>query len=299
MRNLENLLTNSEIKTAYYNEHHPFEILPLQGIQQYSYDKIYKVDHLSKNRILIVKKGKGEIIIDSVKLPLLSNTVYCLSSGQVYQLKNEDDLEGYIISFTTSFLGFDHNNVMDPIFRNRLFNHLNSGAIIKIDEKIYDELLYLLISMSREYLSGDSLKMEIIKQYLQITLIILSRKVSPRQMIESSTSKIQLVNRFFIMVQKNFLTKKQVVEYASLLGVSPNYLNNCIKKASGFPASHHIQQHIIQEAKRRAAYSDRNMKEIAFSLGFEEITHFSKFFKKMEGITFSQYRKKIYNEMTS
>ena len=76
-----------------------------------------------------------------------------------------------------------------------------------------------------------------------------------------------------------------------MLSVSANYLNVTVKKVSGYPVSYHIQQQIIQEAKRQAVYTDKSMKEIAYQLGFEAITHFSKFFKKNEGSNFSLYRK--------
>jgi AraC-like DNA-binding protein len=84
---------------------------------------------------------------------------------------------------------------------------------------------------------------------------------------------------------------KMVAEYAEELSVSPNHLNEIVKKVSGFPASHHIRQRVLLEAKRLAAYSGASMKEIAYSLGFEDIAHFSKFFKNLSGSNFTSYKK--------
>ncbi len=59
-----------------------------------------------------------------------------------------------------------------------------------------------------------------------------------------------------------------VKEYAEILAVSPNYLNEIVKEFSGFSASHHIQQRLIIEAKRKAVYEGYSMKEISYHLGF-------------------------------
>ena len=86
---------------------------------------------------------------------------------------------------------------------------------------------------------------------------------------------------------------KLVHEYASDLSVSPNYLNEVVKKYTGFPVRYHIQQRIILEAKRLALHSGSNMKEIAYKLGYEDMAHFSKFFKANCGINFTDFRKQL------
>lgn len=298
MRNLIIPQQNTNSKITCYNERHLFKLLTLQNNKLPFDEKSHSTNDVSKHRILIVKKGRGELIVDSVKMQLSDNMVFCLSPGQIYHLKAEENPEGVVIAFASSFPGIA-NSVAETIFNRRLFTNASSGTLIKIDEEINDELTFSLTYLTREYLSGSTLKMEIIRQYLNIILIILSKKVQPQPLKEYNNATSQIVSRFFNLVQKNFITKKQVTEYASLLAVSPNYLNNLVKKLSGYPASHHIQQCVIREAKRQAVYSDCNMKEIAFALGFEEITHFCKFFKKMEGITFSEYRKKTYKELVN
>ena len=51
----------------------------------------------------------------------------------------------------------------------------------------------------------------------------------------------------------------------------PNYFNEVIKKITGRSAGHHIRERIILEAKRLALYSEINMKEIAYELGFIDL----------------------------
>jgi AraC family transcriptional activator of pobA len=77
-----------------------------------------------------------------------------------------------------------------------------------------------------------------------------------------------------------------------VISVTPNYLTEVVKKVTGNSASYHIQQRMVQEAKRLAMYSDANMKDIAYTLGFDDLSHFSKFFKNAAGMNFTEFKKK-------
>ena len=48
---------------------------------------------------------------------------------------------------------------------------------------------------------------------------------------------------------------------------------------------------IIQEAKKRLQYTTDDIAQIAFNIGFEEPTHFIRFFKTQTTITPNEYRK--------
>jgi AraC-like DNA-binding protein len=95
------------------------------------------------------------------------------------------------------------------------------------------------------------------------------------------------------LLENNFIQKRSVSAYAKELFVTPNYLNYMVKKSSGYPASHHIRHRIILEAKRKIRNTGTPMKQVAYELGFEDLSHFSKFFKKVSGINFTSFK----NEM--
>jgi AraC-like DNA-binding protein len=94
-----------------------------------------------------------------------------------------------------------------------------------------------------------------------------------------------------MLVDSKFRDLKLVTQYASRLRISPNYLNEAVKSILGYPASHYIRNRIILEAKRKAIYSNESMKEIAYSLGFDNTAHFSKYFKNSSGMCFSTFKK--------
>lgn len=77
-----------------------------------------------------------------------------------------------------------------------------------------------------------------------------------------------------------------------MLAVTRDYLNESLKRRAGFTTSYFIHQWIIIEAKRLNTYSDVTLKEIAFQLGFDDLSQFSKFFKKASGLRFTEFKKK-------
>lgn len=68
-------------------------------------------------------------------------------------------------------------------------------------------------------------------------------------------------------------------EYADLLNKSPKTLSNLFSIYNQKSPLQIIHERISLESKRLLVYTDKSTKEIAFELGFEEVAHFSRFFK--------------------
>jgi AraC family transcriptional activator of pobA len=270
----------------------PFEIGELRDLLTDGYPGSLYANRQEKYHIIWVKKGSGEHLIDTRKLKLKDNMVYFITPKQLQVLNADTTIEGSVISFTADFLGLTSTN-FDPLFRDGLFSTGTAPAVINVTDELRNDLSYIMFNLQKEFLNYSALKEEILREYLKVFLIHLTRRISQSmgKEQEQQLSGTELADKFFNLLQKNFTTKKLVTDYAAMLSVSANYLNVTVKKISGYPASHHIHQQIIQEAKRQAVYTDKSMKEIAYLLGFEAITHFSKFFKKNEGNNFSLYRK--------
>jgi len=92
------------------------------------------------------------------------------------------------------------------------------------------------------------------------------------------------------LVTQRFKTMKSPADYAEAMHLSLSYLNEIVKETTGFPVSYWIQQEVILEAKRLLYYSQCSVKEIAFELGYEDHTYFSRLFKKQAGQTPGEFR---------
>ena len=242
--------------------------------------------------IIWVKQASGTHLIDLETYQLEPDTVFCISPGQIHHLLAQPPVDGYVISFSPEFLSADEE-VYDMLFNTGLFYTFCNSPVIKVDADLKIEMEDMVSKMMKEYANFFLLRSEILKGFLKIFLIYLTRQYQPQVPGETQNKSVELVKKFLNSLEKNFLLKKMVSEYAEELVVTPNYLNEVVKKVTGSTASHHIQQRIIMEAKRKAAYSDMTMKEVAYELGFDDTAHFSKFFRNGAGINFSEYKSNL------
>jgi AraC-like DNA-binding protein len=92
---------------------------------------------------------------------------------------------------------------------------------------------------------------------------------------------IELLERQFPIESPNQTLKLRTArDFADRLSVHVNHLNKVLKENTGQTTTSLIAGRIIKEAKILLKQTDWNISEIAWSLGFEEVAHFSNFFKK-------------------
>ena len=69
-------------------------------------------------------------------------------------------------------------------------------------------------------------------------------------------------------------------DFAKQLNVHVNHLNRAVKEATDKTTTQLIAERILRESKVLLKHSAWNVSEIAYALGFTEVTHFNNFFKK-------------------
>ena len=78
--------------------------------------------------------------------------------------------------------------------------------------------------------------------------------------------------------------------FASRLNLSPNYLSDLLGKFTGKTTQEHIHLELIDKAKTMLWGTNQSISEIAYGLGFEHPSHFTKIFKTKTGKSPSEYR---------
>jgi AraC family transcriptional regulator, transcriptional activator of pobA len=79
-------------------------------------------------------------------------------------------------------------------------------------------------------------------------------------------------------------------DFANQLNIHVNHLNRAVKETTQKTTSQIIAERILQESKILLKHSNWNVSEIAFALGFTEVTHFNNFFKKHVQLSPLKYR---------
>ncbi len=116
---------------------------------------------------------------------------------------------------------------------------------------------------------------------------------------EKSTAPLSryesVAKSFKKLLEGNFVTFKRPADYAQQIHISTPYLNECVRNATGYSVTYHIQQRVVLEAKRLLYHSDKSVKEVAADMGYEDYSYFVRLFTKVTGITPAAFRNKNFD----
>lgn len=267
----------------------PFQVLPLE--KKTAYDTSVPHRH-NYYEIFLFEEGGGFHDVDFTAHEIASMSVHFVSPGQVHLIRRALDSMGMVIFFSRDFYSLNLQN-KDILFELPFFNNMTSRPLLDLDPSDFMILKGVARRIIEEYERDTSYQEEVIRSYLNIFLLECRRlfeAMVPKEIWQAKPGQDQFW-QFKVHLEKNFRELHQVQEYAALLAITDKYLNELCKRATGKTASELIQERIVLEAKRLLAHSDRNNKEVAYFLNFEDPSHFSKFFKKRVGMTPSEFRK--------
>ncbi len=243
-------------------------------------------------QIVWVKKGRGYFSIDLEKYRIKDHAIYTIPPGRFHQIMPDGRISGYVLSFNIDFLYLAMGGSGRPLF-GEISSDLN-GVNMYFPNPEDRALQNVLTDISREFNAHRILRLELLSGLFNVFLLYMHRNSTVILQESVSCRSMRLFNSFYAKLDNHFRTRKQVTDYANELFVSPGHLTDVVKKVTGHSASYHIRQRTVQEAKRMLMYNDVNMKMVAYTLGFEDLSHFSKYFKNATGMRFTDFKKKAF-----
>lgn len=155
---------------------------------------------------------------------------------------------------------------------------------------LFEFILNIFNRILKEHNNSNS-NMSIVNAYV-ITLF-LELKGIHTQDAGKNLAAIDITRKYKIEVFKTINTSLAISEYANKLSVTTNHLNKAIKTITGMSATQLLSKIKITEAKYLLFRADISVAEVATQVGFDDQSYFSRFFKKQEGISPIDFRKKI------
>ncbi len=236
---------------------------------------------------LILNPEDAVADIDDQSNNQLENTLYFLSPDHIFSWQRNSKTTGYIVYFKADFLNFFSGNFKSEF---SLFD-LSNENFLKLTPEEVQHIAFDFETLYQEYYTPNAYR----SQILQSSLLAFLFKCKSLEEARGTHHKIRskkeaLVYRFQNMVANSYIKHKKVGDYAALLHLSSNALNQTVKSVLGKTANDVISEKIIQEAKRQLHYAAADVSEISYSMGFGEPTHFIRFFKKHTALTPKEYR---------
>jgi len=202
-----------------------------------------------------------------------------------HYLPQGDEQSGSFCIFTDEFLVRNMSGIVVdelPIFKP------GGYPVFRIPDEEMDELRSLFRKMNTELSSDYAYKYDLLRNYV-LELIHYGQKLQPvTTLYPSHNGATRIFSLFVELLERQFpiestqqvLGLRTAKDYADRLAVHVNHLNKVLKDNTGKTTTQLIAARVVQEAKILLRQSDWNVSEIAECLGFEEVAHFSNFFKK-------------------
>ncbi len=267
-----------------------------------STDEFIELRTLASSDGYIFKNPEAESL---TVLWFLENGNTCIVDGKTYHFKKNQIVfftEFHQIEIvekcTTNFLRFnrsfyciiDHDAEISC--KGLLFFGASQLPIITILEEEIDHFSTLWKMFTIEMEQVDNLQIGMLQMMLKRYLILCTRLYKAQALENPPEKDNNLVREFNFLVEQHFKTKHTVAEYAELLNKSPKTISNVFSKIHSKSPLQYIKERRLLEARRLLTYSDKQIQEVAYEIGFEDIQAFSRFFKKQQGVSPSEFKKK-------
>lgn len=243
--------------------------------------------------ICLLRNGGGIHVVDFEEIPVIHNRLFILNPSQVHFWKLDAGTNISLVQFSESIFQFDNLLSGDFLSPAALFRKCYVDLNEQQSEAVLDIFLKLETESCRPY---DFFSTEIIKGYLQVLSGIIGRIINRNNKAEALNSKEQKLLDFMNLVNKHYANGKGVNFYAGELNISANYLNMLSNQLLGKNAGEVISSRVILEAKRLLYHTSQDISQIAFYLGFDDPSYFSRFFRKAEHVSPTQFRELIYKK---
>jgi AraC family transcriptional activator of pobA len=237
--------------------------------------------------ILVVSKGNGFHVIDFIEHPITNNSVFMMRPGQVHQLQLKAGSEGYLLEFSKEF------QLLSSTSGYVLLRKAAGRNFCKLDEISMGALCSMLQTMLEEYRTKQVGFETVVKANLEIFLIqfLRYRQKGQHDSVKTGQYQQEKLQEFLDLLETNINTKKQVAAYADMVNLSPFQLNSITKSLLGKTVAELIEDQILLEAKRYLLATSNQVNQIAFHLGYEDVSYFIRLFKKLTGYTPEAFRK--------
>ncbi|AXT54581.1 helix-turn-helix transcriptional regulator [Aquimarina sp. MMG015] len=248
--------------------------------------------------ISLKKIVKGDLNYGRTNYDFTNGVLFFIAPRQVLQWDNSVFYEqkGFSLNFHEDFL--KGTELAKQIKKYSFFSYSVNEAL-HLSPKEEKQVESIVENINIEYQNNqDEFSKEIIISQLS-TLLKYAKRFYERQFLNRKELSNNLLEQFNQQLSKYFdsgqLQEKgipSIEQIADQLSVSQRYLSDTLKKESGKTSTEHLQLYLIDEAKNVLLNPNKTISEVAYELGFEYPPYFSRLFKKKEGISPKEYRKK-------
>lgn len=242
---------------------------------------------LNEMRFMILKQGWVEPTLNLVEHHFeAGDLIFLGQNGILEYLTSSPDVKAIGFSLSDDLLHLAVGNQLPKAFDGHLRDfhfHLADDELQRLDQ-----LHSLLYTHTREDGGSPQVTLHLISALLWQVDFLWSRHESEKQQAQNREQR--LLADFLRLVNLHAPQEHNLPFYASQLCLSPRYMSAIVKKVSGRVAKEWIDDALAARIKVELRHTDKSVRLISEEMNFPSPSFFTKFFRRMTGLTPNVYR---------
>jgi AraC family transcriptional regulator, transcriptional activator of pobA len=239
--------------------------------------------HSHLHQVLLVQAGGGTASLDGVTYSLLPGSLVNVPTGHVHAFRFKPNTKGWVATLPDELLDEILVHVGD------VRGDLTQAGVVTAPPAIH----LLMQQIWEEFCARSKARALVLKGLSSTLLGLLARAMEEDTPSHAHMRDSDLVQRFKTLIQKHFLERWSVADYASALSVSSTHLSRLTRTATGDSALRLIEARTLREARRYLVYTNLNIATIAYELGFKDPAYFTRAFSRDGGLSPRAFRAQL------
>jgi AraC family transcriptional activator of pobA len=245
--------------------------------------------HTDLVQLFVIESGQGVLFSEKKEHNLSGPCIILIPPNFLHGFSFLSGTKGDVITFSLAFL-----NVLEKGNSNIVFNLSRLGYFeFGYQKNEFERILFFIKSIIAELKTEQLEKQNSIFNLFSLLFISLSRFNFAQNLIFSETENktLKYLQEFQKNVRRDFLNHKSIQEYAEELQITAVHLNRVCRSILKKSPIQIIQDQTLIEAKKYLLNTKYSIAEISYLLNFNDPAYFTRFFKKMENVSPSNFRK--------
>lgn len=238
-------------------------------------------ENLSSYLFFIVLNGSGNLEYEGKIYPLQKGDCVFIDCRRQYSHHSSEDL--WHLKWA-HFYGPNMSGIYEK-YVERGGRPVFHPAALSVFENVLEDLFE--IASSSTYIRD----MKIFEKLTNLLTLLMEESWHPEKASGSATIRrsLQSVKDY---IDQHYAEKISLDALADIFFINKFYLTRIFREQFGITINNYLLQVRITHAKRMLRFSDMTIEKISHECGMNDANYFTRIFKKIEGVTPGEYRKR-------
>lgn len=239
--------------------------------------------HADLTQLLYLRRGEALIDMEGVQTRVAQPAIQVTPPMCIHGFQFGEQVDGYVLSLAPPLVA----HLQAQLGAQHAV--LGQAGLYPVGtERRYLDTLFEAID--REYATHAPARDLLLQSLVGVLAVWLGRQALVRHAEERPERGRDYLTAFSRLLEQHYRDHLGLDEYARRLGISTAHLNGLCRRLAGQTALSLVHQRLLLEAKRNLVYTAMSVNQISDSLGFSEPAYFTRFFKRLTGVSPKAFR---------